>query len=76
MRSKSLDKLYLGEIIFKPDEGTDSAIRELSEFLLRWYRRVGLPSKNKKDLKKLQKYVNNKNVDEDSSPEFKEISPI
>ena len=59
MKSKSIDKLYLGEIIFKPDERTDSAIRELSQFLPRWYRRVGLPSKNKKDLQRLRKYVKN-----------------
>lgn len=65
---KSIDKLYLGSIIFKPGERTDSAIEELSEFLLRWYHRVGLPSQNKKDLQKLRKYVNNKQVtDEDFS---------
>ena len=70
MKSKSIDKLYLGEIIFKPDERTDSAIRELSRFLLRWYRGVGLPSQNKKDLQKLRKYVNNKRADEDLNGEF------
>lgn len=65
MKKKSLDKFYLGAIIFKPDERTNSAIEELAEFLLRWYHRVGLPSQSKKDLQRLRKYVKN-NPDTDS----------
>lgn len=67
MKNKSLDKFYLKAMIFKPDGKTDSAIEELSEFLLRWYHRGGLPSRNKKDLQKLREYVNNRHAtDEDS----------
>lgn len=67
---KAIDKFYLDTIVFKPDERTDSAIRELCEFILRWHRRIGLPSRSKKDLQKLRKYVSNKNADEDVNGEF------
>jgi len=62
MKNKSLNKFYLGGIIFKPDERTNFAIEEVAEFLLRWYRRVGLPFRNKKDLQRLRKYVKNNNA--------------
>lgn len=57
---KSINRLYLGSIIFKRDKRTDSTIRELSRFLLRWYRRIGLPSRDKNDLQNCRKYANKK----------------